>query len=651
MTSNETTAAPVHDVTVIRDVRIPTPDGDMTLGADLYRPRTVEPVPVLVSVLPYRKDFVGGTSLEGPARWFAARGFASVVVDLLGTGSSDGMRRPEFDPGEGDDAVAAIEWSADQPWCSGQVGMWGMSYSAVLALRAASIRPPHLRAILPLLHGLDPGRDTVHPDGARGDLHALVNRGTMMLAQQLLPPLSYLPSAAEIRRWQRRLRTAEPVFLDFARHRPGDPVWQRRAIDGEAIEVPAFCVGGWNDAFPDALIDAYERMRGPKKLLVGPWGHVLPNASVHEPVEFLSIAVRWWNHWLRGIDDGFLDEPPVTLYLGGHEPSWRAFALWPPASGALRLRTGDGPKLSPTSDAGPMDAQPTGGVVAEYQPDPTVGALRGLAGLGLGELCRPQDQHADDLRSVSLTSEPLGTALLICGRPEVVVSVRDPVDGGGRRANRLVVRLTEVDEAGRSSLITMGVLCHDGGTRHLVPLRPTAYRVAKGRRLRVSLGDSDFPRLTPLPNPAPFVVLGVELSLPTLTDDDGVRTDLPRVTTAPATSSANVAWTIARDHLVDGIEVAYRSRPGEAASDQGQRYEIGTEFRATVCRAIPSAAVTTGSHAARATLGTGQVATATATVHCTQYRLWARGELVIDEQTIFSRVWQADLDGTMEGAT
>src|SRR6185437_9546077 len=143
---------------------------------------------------------VAGGSYDQPARWFAARGYAGLVVDLLGTGDSDGIRRPEFDPGDADDGIAAIEWAAAQPWCDGAVGMWGLSYAANVALRTASRRPPALGGLIAVAHG------------------------------------------------------------------PRDPVWRERAVDGAAIVTPALCVGGWRDAFPDGLVDAYERIAGPKKL-------------------------------------------------------------------------------------------------------------------------------------------------------------------------------------------------------------------------------------------------------------------------------------------------------------------------------------------------------------------------------------------------
>lgn len=638
-------------VDVVRDVRIPTGVPQQTLAADLYRPVTDRPVPLLLTVLPYRKDFVAGVAHDGPARWFAERGYASLLVDLAGTGSSDGERRPEFDPGDGDDAVAAIDWATGQPWCDGSVGMWGHSYGAITTLRTASLGPPQLRAIIPLMHGLDPEVDTVHPDGARGDLHALANRGTSMLVQQLLPPLINHKSEAEQQRWQRRLYRTEPVLLDFARHGPGDPVWRERAIDGAAITVPALCVGGWHDAFPDPLVRAYERISGPKKLLMGPWGHVMPQHAAVAPVDFLTLALRWWDHWLRGRDTGVMDEPPVTLYQQGPRPRWRAHPCWPPADGALSLATRGDTVLRPASAEQPDP----GRIIAEYRSDPTVGALRGVPGLGLGEAFPTQDQHDDDMRSVVLESPPLPDGLIVAGRPEVVVTLATGADLPDRpmapdaQLQRLAVRLTEVDPEGRSALITVGVLCpRTPADRHRLALRPTVHQVAAGQRLRVALCDSDFPRLTPPAEPAELRVVRVELTVPTLAADAGVQVELPpapapETRTAGSGPPAELSWTITRDLIHDGVEVAVSAGSGDSTTDQGHQFRSGNSLLAGVRRDDPDRTVTFGSNSATVTMSTGETVTTTATVHCSPTALRATGEVTVDGVTVFAQTWEAPL--------
>jgi putative CocE/NonD family hydrolase len=636
MPSRLETAEALFDVEFCRDVRVPTGTPGVTLSADVYRPVTDRPVPALVTVLPYRKDFVAGAGYAGPARWFAARGYAGLVVDLLGTGASDGVRRPEFDPGDADDALAAIDWAAGRPWCDGAVGMWGLSYAANTTLRAASRRPERLRAIIAVAHGLDPARDSVHPDGARGDLHALVNRGASMLVQQLLPPLTDDTSPAGRRRWRHRLAAGEPVFMDYARHGPQDPVWRQRAIDGAAIDVPALCVGGWRDAFPDGLIDAYEQIRGPKKLLMGPWGHLLPHESAHEPVDFLAVALRWWEHWLGGVPTGVMDEPAVALHLAGTPPRWLGFASWPPPAAELLLAARGDTTLAPATrgDAGP--ARP----IARHEPDATVGALRGLPGLGLGEQFPPQDQHDDDMRSVAVTSAPLAAGLVVGGRPEVRITT-----AAAGPVGRQVVRLTEVDADGRSVLITAGVLCDPAdGDRHVVTLRPIVHAVAAGHRLRVAIGDADFPRLMPLVRPAHFDVTAIEVSVPTLAEAAGIPVDLPELPPPPGSGAPPATGLrITRDQQADEIEVVVDSRITDHRGPGGQHYRLRGELRARVRRAEPETAVTTGTQIAEVRLSTGEVVTASATVLCTQTALRARAELTADGAVVFARSWEAGL--------
>ncbi len=630
-----------YAVEVSRDVRIPTADRQVSLAANLYRPVTKAPVPLLLTVTPYRKDYIGGSANELPARWFAGRGYATLLVDIAGTGSSDGVRRPEFDAGEADDALAAIEWATRQPWCDGSVGMWGHSYAAVSTLRTASRRPAALRAIIALMHGLNPGTDTVHPDGARGDLHALANRGTAMLVGQLLPPLDNDHSPDAQRRWRRRLAETEPVLLDFARNGPASPVWLDRAVAGEAITVPALCIGGWRDMFPDALIGAYERLAGPKKLIVGPWGHVLPQHAAVEPIDFLTLALDWWEHWLRGRDSAIVRTPAVTLYQEGDNPHWQAFESWPPTGDRLVLSTGEDSTLR---SPGPGPGQGKAGQpIAEYRPDPTIGALRGLPGLGLGEQLRPEDQHDDDMRSMIATSAPWPVGVVIAGRPEVVLT-----HSGGRHRGRLSVRLTEVDANGRSSLITAGVLRPAAAEwRHQITLRPILYRVRAGSRLRVAISDSDFPRLTPLSTLVPFRVSGIELILPVATGALDRTVAMPSLridrTESPIVAG-DARWTVARDLLGEGIEVSVRAAGSGLTPGTEHDYHISSELSAAVKRAAPERALTTGSHTASVRLRSGTAITATAEVRVTSELLWVRGQLTIDGAVVFARSWTSRFD-------
>jgi putative CocE/NonD family hydrolase len=612
-----------YKVEIRRDVRIPTEDPRVTLSADVYLPVGAAPVPALVSAYPYRKDM---SAFGAKLRWFAQRGYAGLLVDLRGTGSSDGVRRPEFDPAEGDDPIAAIEWAAAQPWCDGAVGLWGASYGALLTMRAASRRPPRLKAIISMIGPLDPELDLVHPSGARGDLHPMTFRGTLMLVEQLMPPLLNNTSAAEQHRWHRRLHEAEPIFDDFVRHGPGDPIWRERTIDASAIEVPALCVGGWRDKNADAIPRAFERFFGPKKLLMGPWMHTSPEDSPFEPVDFPEIALRWWDHWLRGIDTGMMEEPPVTLYVQGERPGWRSYDSWPPATKELVLATGKDRTL-----ADPAVASSSGDVVGEYRPDPTTGALSGLWGLAVNGIGLPVDQREDDMRALTATSEPLPDDLVVCGRAEVTVTAASPVQ-------RLVVRLSDVDPDGRSLFLAAGVRCGSAGR---VTLWPIAHRVPAGHRLRVVVSDSDFPRLTPLPCPEVLRVTGIDITVPTVPEDTGVAVSMPSVE-RPETM-AESGWTVTRDLVNDGITVRIGGASGPIRTSQGHLLETRSETTAKVRRDSPAAAAVTRTSEANVHLTTGEHIEVSAAVRCTQTVLWARGTVTVDGVEVFSRTWDVPL--------
>src|SRR5690348_7069043 len=119
-----------YEVRFIHGARIPTGVPDVTLAADLFLPFGAGRVPAVVVLPPDRTDGLGGAECREALRWFTTRGYAGVVVDPLGLGSSDGSPRAPFDPDEADDGVAAIAWAAGQSWCSGAVGLWGFSAGA-----------------------------------------------------------------------------------------------------------------------------------------------------------------------------------------------------------------------------------------------------------------------------------------------------------------------------------------------------------------------------------------------------------------------------------------------------------------------------------------------------------------------------------------
>lgn len=626
-----------YEVQLLRDVRIPTADSAATLSADVYLPVSDEPLPALVMALPYRKDAGAGVWYEASLSWFAKHGYACLLVDLRGTGSSDGPMRPAFDPGEGDDAVAAIEWAAAQAWCDGQVGMWGESFSAAVTLRTATLAPAPLKAILSIVGMTDPGRDWAHPNGALGG-HSFARFGLMNLMMQLLPPLADFHSATEQERWLARLEDGEPYIVDLFRHGPGDPVWRERAIDAARISLPTLCVTGWRDSLCDSTVRAYESIRGPKRLIVGPWQHTMPHASPFDAIDFLSLALRWWDQWLRGVDTGILEEPPVALFVQGEKRGWRAYDTWPPGRDAgLELAADADGLLTSRGDGDGVGG--ASGELGRYDPDPRLGTLSGLWGISTGGNGLPMDQHDDDSRSFSVTGEPLERDLLLVGRPRVAVGVTDDQSPPAR----LVARLADVDEHGRSMFITGGTVTPtEAATRHDVDLWPTAYRVPAGHRLRVVISDAAFPRLWPLADATPIGISAVELVAPTASEDDGVATgfDPPPATGPVMGATFEGDSRITHDLLHDGIDVllAYKS----TAYTLGHEHVLENEsaIRAAVRKDAPRAAKLHITENATARLASGERIVVTTAAQVTSETLWVKGEVEVDGMLMYSRVWR-----------
>jgi hypothetical protein len=166
-----------NDIEVVHDLLVPVRDGS-AWPPKLYRPAGRGRSPCLVTYLPYHKDGRGGLWYDGVHRFFARRGYATLVADLRGLGCSEGLNNTPFDAREGRDGHDLVEWAAAQPWCDGNVGMWGTSYGGITALKAAE-RPAHLRAIVPvnatwdnhsdflLLGGCRNGQEVTDGGGAR----------------------------------------------------------------------------------------------------------------------------------------------------------------------------------------------------------------------------------------------------------------------------------------------------------------------------------------------------------------------------------------------------------------------------------------------------------------------------------------------------
>ncbi len=634
----------IYDVEVVRNILIPLRNEGCDLAADLFLPRGAPPGPALVTLLPYHKDGEVGIEQWSANRYFAARGYATLLADFRGTGSSGGRARPPLDLGDAEDGAAVVQWTAAQPWCDGRVGMWGRSQGGMIALQTATLRPPALKAIVAIGAFIDAELDVVHPRGLRGCLTPL-GWGITNLLRQLMPPLTMDAAGRWERIWRERLDVVEPYLLDLYRHAPGDPGWRERAVDVSGVEVPTFCVTGWRDVFLDASLRAFERISAPKKLLLGPWMHARPDEAPADAIDFLAAMATWWDHWLRGIDNGTEREPPLTVFIQG-AGEWRRFHVWP-ATEPLLLRTGAEGHLGQPTD----DTRATVPGVVSVPADPTVGVGSGLwyypsPGWGF-----PTDQADDDRRSAAFTTAPLAEPLRILGRARVRVRLHAATGARGT----VVAKLADVDPRGRSVIIAAGAKpAHEADRDGLltIELTPTAYEVQPRHALRLALAGADFPRLWPDPEPTPLAIVcgshhhATRLELPTAPGQHGGDTSEPLPPVPPPGLPPQVIlsqpprYTVGRELIDDAATVSIQSNRLIRSIDGVSTVRLDHLVSATVPRSRPSGARLSGVSAAEITTPDGPIRVRAEALVTGAYAT-ARGEIAVGEQEIFRRTWTA----------
>ena len=484
-------------VRCIRDVLIPMQDG-VRVAATLYLPEADGRYPGIFSYYPYLKDGWIGLFKDPHYRYFAGRGYAVMQVDFRGTGASEGRNPHPFDVQERQDGHDIVEWMAAQPWCTGSVGIWGYSYGGITALSIASTQPPHLRAIVPIHATYDNYEWLLRTHGCRGLLLADVDWGTRMAACNLLPPVVRDEEGRWTRIWHERLDGEPPWFMDWHGEPPAPDFWLRRRIPLSEIEVPTFAICGWHDAYTAPAFRIHREVSGPTRVLIGPWKHALPDLSPVSPIGGVHEMTRWWDRWLKGVDNDVEKEPPITIHVQG-AGAWRHETEWPiDRTEYLRLHLADGEALGA--------APPTSASSTTHRYDSRIGTGSiGYNGHRL-HLPIPDDQSFDDHASAAWTGRPLEEDLEVTGEPRVHVVVSADVD-----ELTLVAKLCVVSSDGRSRVISRGnanparadaharfVPLAEGERRRVgISMHPVSTVVRAGERLRLCLAGSDFPELWP----------------------------------------------------------------------------------------------------------------------------------------------------------
>ena len=494
-----------YQISETLNVLIPLPDGTQ-LAANLILPAGAGAAPAIVVYQPYLKDLHGlGTILQWQQH-FARSGYACLTVDMRGTGASDGAMAPPFSPSEREDAAAMLAWIAEQQWCNGATAMWGISYSGSTALAAASLQPPSLKAIVPMHGTANEYWGFLRPHGCRPGWWTEASWGPMMVLLSLLPPLARDPDRRWARVWHERLERLEP--LPFVWHTIPFDRYMSWRTDASQVKAAMYAVSGWHDYYPQATLDYFNAASGPRRAIIGGWKHEFPDTAVAGAVGFRADMDRWWDRWLRGIENGIEEEPEVIVWhQGGNE--WRYETSWPPRRSAMttyfaneggRLRT----ERPTTSGHDERTVDPLVGLhLLPWDPQAPVTPM-------------PYDRAADDHCCLCYDTDPLADDLDIVGSPVATICL-----AAVQAAFPLHVALCDVAPDGRSSLICQGW----GNTAQLageplqggmtydleVGLYATSSRVPSGHRLRLVISGADFPLLWPAPhNPMLSVMWGSE---------------------------------------------------------------------------------------------------------------------------------------------
>lgn len=519
-------------VVSIENQWIPGHDG-LRLAARLWLPEDAHerPVPAIVEYVPYRKRDGTRVRDEVMHRWFAGHGYACVRIDVRGTGESEGLLADEYTAEEHADGEAAIEWVAAQPWCSGSVGMLGKSWGGFNSLQIAALAPPALKAVITVASTDDRYADDAHYMGG-----CLLNEnlvwGSALFTLAAQPPDPRFAGEAWRARWLERI-DALPLYAErWLRHPLRDDYWRHGSVceDYAAIRCPVFAVGGWADAYTNAIPRLLAGLGVPRKGLVGPWAHQYPHRGRPGPaIGFLQEAKAWWDRWLRdgqAADAGLADgEPAYRVWMQeglgpGDSPArrsgrWVAERAWPsPRIGRRRLfLRADGLSERPAQARSERTL---------CSPSSVGRAAGAWCGFGL-EGDEPGDQALDAEGSLLFDSPPLSERLECLGAPVVELELTSD-----RARAQLAVRLEDLAPDGRAERVTYGLLnlvhASNEGARAferpapLVPGRPRRVRVAlnhvahafaPGRRIRLALSSAYWPIAWPTPERATLrVALG-----------------------------------------------------------------------------------------------------------------------------------------------
>lgn len=527
-----------NGIVIDHDVPLKMSDGTV-LVADVHRPDKTGRYPVLVTQTPYNK----ATPVAAKYEHLVRRGYVQVVADVRGTGGSQGQW-DSFGPDEQRDGPEIVEWAARQPWSDGNVGTIGPSYMGFTQLLTAAQHPPHLKAIFPIVPMGDGYRDITFSGGQINVSFIPLWLGLVSGAGLVPPTYALSGDPEDLLRGANALASHVVGVSGF----PARTVWNgtmggETAYDGEfwrtrspleivdKVRVPAFVIGGLRDLFQRGTPLIYERLKRnvDAHLLMGPWTHLGGSQGDGLPRQGIpsldQIALRWFDQHLKGMDTRAAAMPKVTQYTyGGGYERYETQPDWPhPRLAPTRryLRAGHGLATSPPQGAEEPESfrqLPVSGLCTQSTSQWTAGLTEALP-------CT-NDNRLNEPTTAVYTTPPLEESLRLSGpvlaKLWVTTTARDAV---------VNVRLTDVAPGGVSKELSGGWLAasfravdgkrsrwvrgellqpwHPFTRESVLPVKagepvalpvevfPVNAVIAKGHRLRVSVGPSDFPHAIP----------------------------------------------------------------------------------------------------------------------------------------------------------
>jgi hypothetical protein len=574
--------------------------------------------------------------------YLAGHGYACVRVDMRGSGDSDGILYDEYLPQEQDDALEVLAWLAAQPWCNGSIGMFGISWGGFNSLQIAARRPPELKAIITFCSTDDRYADDVHYIGGCVLAYDMLAWASIMLVYNATPPDPRFAGERWREMWFERMEKTPPYIEAWLSHQRRDAYWKHGSVceDFGAISIPVYAIGGWADGYPNAIPRLLAGLSGPRKGLIGPWAHTYPETGNPGPaIGFLQESLRWWDHWLKGVDTGIMDEPMLRCWLQESQPPrshyterpgrWAAEPAWPspnikPRTCTLNevgtlLRKDEGRGMKDEEEDSSFSSSPGAPHSAVLHPSSL--SLKGLqtTGLDTGAWCSyalpgesPADQRADDGRSLVFTSAAVDAPVDILGRPEakLTLAVDQPVAF-------VSVRLCDVAPDGTSSLVSWGVLnlTHREPHGHefpapltpgepvtvTVPLKVVGYTLPAGHRWRLAISPTHWPMVWPSPQPVTLTLFTEDSSKlilpvrPAQPEDERLRPFGPAEGASPlpveVLRTTNIQRNRQTDMLAGRTEVQNLFDFGRIRySDTGLEYEDITTDTSTIVEGDPLSA-------------------------------------------------------------